>query len=369
MKAGAIQAAFVGCVGGFRLNISFDIPARGVSALFGPSGCGKTLVLRCMAGLQRFDRGTCIIDGDIWQDATSFRPTYERPVGYVFQEASLFPHLSVRRNLFYGFRKSHPVGNQAKVSVDEIIDLLGLEGLLERSPRHLSGGERQRVAIGRALMSSPKLLLMDEPLSALDRSTRLDILPFFERLHERLSLPILYVSHDMTEVEQLADHLVLMEAGQVVAAGSLSQVQSDPSLPLWKSRDAAVSYDAVARDYDATYGLLSLSVDGGTLVVPSPALAVGQIRRLRVSAADVSLALERPSGSTITNILPARILAATVSSDHEVTALLGLGPQGIGARLLARVTRRSWDHLHLREQLNVYAQVKSVALVAVKSTA
>jgi molybdate transport system ATP-binding protein len=340
----------------------FEVPARGTTALFGPSGCGKTMVLRCIAGLQRFDPGICVVDGDIWQDRTTFRATCQRPVGYVFQEASLFPHLTVRRNLLYGAGNPQRTHDQQAISFDEIIDLLSLKGLLERSPRNLSGGERQRVAIGRALMSCPKLLLMDEPLSALDRASKQEILPFFDRLHGRLSLPILYVSHDMAEVEHLADQLVLMDRGEVCGVGPLSDLQSDASQPLIRGRDAAVSLDAVAVDYDAAYGLASLSVEGGTFVVPSSAIPIGQSQRLRVLAGDVSLATERPSPSTIVNVLTARILTVSATSDQEMTAVLGLGPNGTGARLLARVTRRSWDALHLKEEMTLYAQVKSVAL-------
>src|SRR5918912_425364 len=235
---GTIRVAFKGTLGRFVLDASFAVPATGVTALFGPSGCGKTTVLRAVAGLQRLAEGYCAVDGDVWQDGRSFRPTHRRPIGYVFQEASLFPHLSVRRNLLYGAPRA---GGPAEIGFDEVTDLLGLSRLLDRSPRNLSGGERQRVAIGRALLSSPRLLLMDEPLSALDRPTKDEILPFLERLHDRLSLPVLYVSHDMAEIERLADHLVLMRAGRVVAAGPLGDLQSDPSLPLAAARDAAVS--------------------------------------------------------------------------------------------------------------------------------
>jgi molybdate transport system ATP-binding protein len=365
---GTIKAAFQGRLGKFKLNAMFEVPARGITALFGPSGCGKTLVLRCIAGLQRFDPGTCIVDGEIWQNSATFRATYQRPVGYVFQEASLFPHLTVRRNLLYGARNQRRRRAPDAISLDEITDLLGLESLLGRSPRNLSGGECQRVAIGRALMSCPKLLLMDEPLSALDQTSKQEILPFFERLHEQLSLPIVYVSHDMAEIEHVADHLILMERGEVCGVGALSDLQSDPTLPLMKSRDAAVSLDAVAVDYDETYGLLGLSVEGGRFVVPAPAVPIGQKRRLRVLAGDVSLAVERPSGSTILNVLVAHILTSTATSDQEIAAVLGLGPRGAGARILARVTRRSWDALSLREQMTVYAQVKSVALAPSRPT-
>jgi molybdate transport system ATP-binding protein len=266
----------------------------------------------------------------------------------------------VVRNLLYGAKAN---GSEGQIRFDEVIELLGLAALLDRSPRNLSGGERQRVAIGRALLSQPKLLLMDEPLSALDRLTKDEVLPFLERLHETLALPVIYVSHDMAEIERLADHLVLMEAGRVIASGPLSDLQSDQALPLMKARDAAIGLDAVVGGYDAAYGLVSLTVAGGTFVVPAPPVAVGSSRHLRVFAGDVSLAREKPLQSTITNVLPARILAVTPSGAHEVTAVLGLGPQGDGARLLARVTRRSWDLLKLTEGIDIYAQVKAVSLV------
>ena len=363
MEPPGIKASFRGTLGKFSLDASFDVPARGVTGLFGPSGCGKSTVLRCIAGLQRLGTGFCAINGEVWQDDTTFRPPHQRPIGYVFQEASLFPHLSVMRNLLYGASKEAADGRQGQIRFDEVIELLGLAALLDRSPQNLSGGERQRVAIGRALLSQPKLLLMDEPLSALDRLTKDEVLPFLERLHEMLSLPVIYVSHDMGEIERLADHLVLMEAGRVIASGPLAALQSDPALPLMKARDAAVSLDAIVEHYDAAYGLASLSVAGGSFLVPATPVAVGGSRRLRVIAGDVSLAREKPLQSTIANVLPGRILAVTASSEHEITALLGLGPGGGGAKLLARITRRSWELLGLAEGIDVYAQVKAVALV------
>jgi molybdate transport system ATP-binding protein len=357
-----IKARFRGTLGHFSLDVGFDLPATGVTGLFGPSGCGKTTVLRCIAGLQRFESGFCSVDGDVWQDGAKFRPPHERPIGYVFQEASLFPHLSVMRNLLYGAKRTGLAASQAQIRLDEVIELLGLAALLDRSPQKLSGGERQRVAIGRALLSQPRLLLMDEPLSALDRLTKDEVLPFLERLHETLSLPVIYVSHDMAEIERLADHLVLMEAGRVVASGPLTDLQSDPARPLMKTRDAAVSLDAVAQDYDATYGFVSLSVEGGVFMVPAAPVTVGSSRRLRIAAGDVSLAREKPQQSTIVNVLPARILAAAASGEREMTVVLSLGHSGSGAKLLARVTRRSWDVLELAEGLDVYAQIKAVAL-------
>jgi len=362
-----IRAKFCGTLGRFKLDASFEVPATGVTALFGPSGCGKSTILRCISGLQHLPGSFCAIDGDIWQDQTVFRQPYQRPIGYVFQEASLFQHLSVRRNLLYGAPRGAVPLDAGSAPFDEVIDLLGLAPLLDRSPHHLSGGERQRAAIGRALLSQPKLLLMDEPLSALDRLTKDEILPFLERLHQRLSLPVIYVSHDMTEIERLADHLVLMQSGAVLAAGPLSALQSDTTLPLAAGRDAAVNSDAKVEAYDAAYGILALQVDGGRLLVPAAPVTVGELRRLRVAASDVSLARESPIASTMLNALPARIVSKSLVEASEVLVVLALGSNGGGARLLARVTRRSWDLLQLCEGMNIFAQIKGVALAPARS--
>lgn len=360
MTASGLEMRFRGRIGAFLLDADFSAPGRGVTALFGRSGCGKTSVLRCLAGLQRLHDGYCALDGDVWQDATAFVPTHRRPIGYVFQEASLFPHMSVRRNLLYG--APHAATGSRAIGYGEVVDLFGLARLLERSPRHLSGGERQRVALGRALLSQPRLLLMDEPLSALDASARDEILSYLERLHANFSLPVIYVTHDLREVERLADYLVLMEAGRVAAAGPLAELQSDPALPFARSREAAVVLDAIVRAHDARYGLLELDVDGGRFLTPASAGVVGEHRRLRVTAGDVSLAREKPGPSSIVNILGARILSSTAMGEAEMIVVLGLGDAGDGARLLARVTRRSWEALGLAQNMPVYAQVKGVAL-------
>ena len=305
----AIRAQFRGAIGKFALDAGFTAPAKGVTALFGPSGCGKTTVLRCIAGLLRIN-GVCEIDGEIWQDENgAFLPTYKRPLGYVFQEASLFQHLSVRRNLLFGAPRKK--GGRAKEAIvfDEVIDLLGIERLLDRSPRNLSGGERQRVAIGRALLSQPKLLLMDEPLSALDRATKNEILPFLEKLRDQLNLPVVYITHDIAEVERLADRMALMEKGRVIGFGPLEDLQSDPSLPLAAARDAAVSVDGIVQASDEAYGLVTLKVRGAVLTVPAAPAPVGERRRIRVIASDVSLTREAPAPSSILNTLPARIVS------------------------------------------------------------
>ena len=359
-----IRAEFKGTIGKFALDAGFTSPAKGVTALFGPSGCGKTTVLRCIAGLLRVSEGVCEIDGDRWQDRYgTFLPTHRRPLGYVFQEASLFAHLTVRRNLLFGAPRDNGGGAAGEaIAFDEVVDLLGVTALLDRSPRNLSGGERQRVAIGRALLSQPKLLLMDEPLSALDRATKNEILPFLERLRDRLALPIVYVTHDLAEVERLADQIVLMEKGRVLAAGPLEVLQSDPMLPLATGRDAAVGLDSVIEAHDSRYGLLTLAVRGGRFIVPAPPAPIGGRRRIRVVAGDVSLAREPPGPSSILNVLPGRIVAMRPVDLNAIVAVVALGADGSGARLLSRLTRKSWDQLGLAEGVGVYAQVKAVAL-------
>ncbi len=200
-----LEARFAGTLGGFRLDAEFAAPLAGVTAVFGPSGCGKTTLLRCIAGLTRLAHGFLALDGEVWQDDASFRPPHRRAAGYVFQEASLFPHLSVRGNLLYGRRRAN--GRHAWFGFDEVVGMMGLERLLTRAPADLSGGERQRVAIGRALLAQPRLLLMDEPLASLDRDSKDEILDHLEELHRRLPIPVLYVSHAVGEVERLADYL------------------------------------------------------------------------------------------------------------------------------------------------------------------
>lgn len=356
---GSIRVAFRGRIGGFAIDVAFAVPSRGVTALFGPSGCGKTTVLRAMAGLHHFAEGTCAVGRDTWQDGLTFRPPHRRPVGYVFQEASLFPHLSVRGNLLYGARGQDPA-SAPSLGFEAVVELLGLAPLLGRGPAHLSGGERQRVAMGRALLSRPRLLLMDEPLSALDRASRDEILPVLERLHAALDLPIILVSHDRVEVERLADTLVAMRNGRVEAVGTLSDLQSDPSLPFALARDAAVTLVAQVEHYDAGYGLATVADRGIKLLVPCGPVSPGEQRRLSIAAGDVSLTRTAPDASTILNVLTVTIASATSVGDHAL--LVVLHPVPDGPRLLARVTRLSWDRLRLAVGDRVHAQVKSVAL-------
>lgn len=353
-----IEIRLNGTLGTFHLDVSFKAPGVGITVLFGPSGSGKTSVLRAIAGLTRL-AGTVKIGDAIWQDEKTFLPVYKRPIGYVFQEASLFAHLSVRRNLTYGMPKK---GRAHTPQFDEVVDILGIGHLVDRMPQNLSGGERQRVAIGRALLSDPSVLLMDEPLSALDRTTRDEILPYLERLHDKLRLPVFYITHDMTEVERLADHLVLIENGQIIRAGALETLQADLTLPLAQKREAAITLSATeGTNHD---GLLSLHVKGGTFLIPSAPLQKGKNLRLRIAASDVSLTLEKPAATSILNILPARILSTKDLNTGEKLVLLGLGEKGDGAHILSRLTHYSWNKLCLKEGATLFAQVKGVAVIA-----
>jgi len=332
-----LEAHFAGRIGGFDLDAAFTAPDAGVTALFGPSGCGKTTVLRCIAGLERLRYGHFSLSPEeAWQDEGLFLPPHRRAVGYVFQEASLFPHLSVTGNLRYGQRR----GKGGGVAFDEVVDLLGLAHLVDRAPSRLSGGERQRVAIGRALLSQPRLLLMDEPLSALDRVSKDEILPYLERLHDALSIPMIYVSHDIAEVERLADHLVLMRDGRVAASGPLSTLLADPALPFAAGRDAAVVLDAAVAAWDAAYGLTRLTVAGAEILVPGAAGALGTRRRLRIAAGDVSLCRVAPQRTSILNVLPARVLALLPGEAHQV---------GVLARPRRRGRRRPPDRPRQRQ--------------------
>ncbi|MBN2751422.1 MAG: molybdenum ABC transporter ATP-binding protein [Rhodospirillaceae bacterium] len=357
-----IEACFQGRVGGFDLDVAFTAPETGVTALFGPSGCGKTTILRCIAGLERLRYGHFSLSADaVWQDNGYFLPSHRRPVGYVFQEASLFPHVSVMGNLCFGMRRSKNRG----IAFDDVVDLLGLVHLLDRASAGLSGGERQRVAIGRALLSQPRLLLMDEPLSALDRFSKDDILPYLERLHDALSIPVIYVSHDISEVERLADRLVLMQEGRVVAAGPIATLLSKPDLPFARRPDAAVVIDATVAEWDAIYGLTRLTAAGTDFLVPGCAGEVGSCRRLRIAAGDVSLCRVAPTQTSILNVLAGRVLARLPGDDHQVGVLLGLGRAGEGVHLIARISKKSWEVLALDVGTEVFAQVKGIALTDV----
>jgi molybdate transport system ATP-binding protein len=366
-KSHSIGAEIRCTLGSFSLDVAFTVPLVGSTVLFGPSGCGKTTVLRCIAGLQRAS-GRLRVGGEVWQDDEIglFREPHERPVGYVFQEASLFPHLSVRENLLFGARRAAKRGTSEALRFDDVVTLIGIGPLLARAPVSLSGGERQRVAIGRALLSQPRLLLLDEPLSALDAATKDEILPYLEALHEHLSIPMLYVTHDIAETDRLADTLVLLDRGRVLAAGPLADLEARADLPLLQTPRATVTLQGSVTSIDTDYALTSLAVVGGTLIVPGRHGPPGSRRRLRIGAADVSFTRVRPVETTVLNCLPARVIAVEprIGDDARVHVVAALGEDGRGDRIVGRVTRKSQEALALAPGTPVFAQIKSVALAA-----
>ena len=339
----------------FKLEIDLDLPGRGVTALFGHSGSGKTTLLRCLAGLERAPQASIRVNGECWQDGRHFVPPHQRALGYVFQEASLFPHLSVRKNLAFG----QPAPKN-ETELEAMAERLGIAHLLERRPERLSGGERQRVAIARALLTRPQILLMDEPLAALDLKRKQEILPYLERLHDELEIPLVYVSHSPDEVARLADHLVLMNEGQVVASGPLQDTLARIDLPAAFADDAGVVLDTCITAHDEQDRLSRLDFPGGYIFVSQQNRPLGQKLRCRIHARDVSLALQKQQDSSILNLVPARVVDCA-ETDNPANVLVKLDANG--TPLLARITRRSQRLLDLQPGKPVWAQIKAVALL------
>lgn len=345
---------------GFTLDVDLRLPGRGVTALFGPSGCGKTTCLRAMAGLERAQPGKVVVNGEVWQDdaAQVWRPTHQRSLGYVFQEASLFDHLTVGGNIAYGLQRTP--AEQRKVALDQAVALLGIGALMDRRPAALSGGERQRVAIARALATSPRLLLMDEPLSALDPGRKAEVLPYLDNLHRSLDIPVLYVSHAIDEVARLAHHMVLIDAGRVRADGRTEDLVTRLDLPLAHGDAAATVIEGTVTRHDAHDHVTTVAFQGGDLLLVSPTPRTpGHTIRLRLQARDVSLALEAPASSSILNVLPATVAAVSEDSPGQCMVALDMG----GARVLARITQRSAAALGIAQGKPVLAQIKGIAVV------
>ncbi len=358
-----IRGRFRHQLGTFCLEVDFQASGQGITALFGPSGSGKTSLLRCMAGLEHAPGGYLQVNGEFWQnDAQAlFLPPHRRTLGYVSQEASLFPHLSVRGNLLYGLRRIPP--EQRRIPFEQAVELLGVAPLLNNGTTRLSGGERQRVAIARALLTSPRLLLMDEPLAALDASSKAEILPYLERLHEELTISMFYVSHDLEEVVRIADDMLYLEEGRLRAAGSLADLLLRLDLPLSRGHDAVAVLHTVVSVHDDPYFLTRLDFPGGHINVSRQPYPVGRRVRVHIHARDVSITLRQSSDTSILNILPTRILEMVEVEEGQTMLKLGIDGLGQTAALLARITRKSSIGLGLRVGMQVYAQIKSVALL------
>ncbi|MCL4778161.1 MAG: molybdenum ABC transporter ATP-binding protein [Gammaproteobacteria bacterium] len=347
-------------LGEFMLDAAFAAPAPALVALFGASGSGKTSLVNAVAGLLRPDAGRISLDGELLFDAATGidLPAEQRRLGYVFQDARLFPHLDVRGNLEFGLRRQHAA---VRIGFDDVVALLGLGPLLERRPRGLSGGERQRVALGRALLAQPRLLLLDEPLASLDVARREEVLPYLERLRDHWRLPMLYVSHQLDEVLRLATHVVLMEQGRVAATGPLAEVVLQPALGRLAG-EAAVGavLDSTVTAVDAATGLATVSAGTGRLRVPAAGLAPGMAVRLQLLAREVIVATQPPQGLSVRNALAGTVTAVDVESPHSRLVSLDVG----GVIVLARVTALAAAELGLAPGMPAWALVKAVSLRA-----
>lgn len=345
---------------GFALRVDLTLPGSGVTVLFGPSGSGKTSLLRCMAGLEREAVGRVRVGDQVWLDsARGLRwPTHRRALGYVFQEASLFEHLSVRQNIEFGLRRGGSPEGRERVA--EAIECLGLAPLLGRDPAQLSGGERQRVAIARALATQPKVLLLDEPLTALDPTRRAEVMPWLLRLRAALRIPMVYVTHSVDELTRLGDHLVVLAQGQVHDQGPIAQTLVRLDAPWLPEHEQGALLAGRVAEIDPQWHLARVDLAGTPMWVSDHGLTLGQSVRLRLLARDISVGTAEPAQTSIQNHWPVRI-AEVSDLGHPSQRLLRLAhPAGL---LLARITHRAWEQLQLQVGQSVWAQVKSVAVL------
>jgi len=339
---------------GFCLDVALSLPLTGVTGVYGPSGCGKTTLLRIIAGLESSDSSVNFGD-QVWQSPEQFLEPHKRSVGYVFQQPGLFSYLSVRGNLEYARKRA--AGQSTDIAA--LSELLGISKLMERMPDTLSGGEQQRVAIARALASGPQILLMDEPLASLDAARKTEFLPYLQSLHDELSIPVIYVSHAIDEIARIADNLVVLHEGSVVAEGALSSVLSSANLFRSDVSLARTVIDAQVSGFEADDGLTILRFDGGELLVTMPQPDTECVR-LQIAASDISLTLVEQSDTSILNILPAQVAAVDEVGSGRVLVTLLVG----SSQLVAQVSSRSAQQLRLAEGLQVYAQIKGVAVLA-----
>jgi molybdate transport system ATP-binding protein len=358
----------------FNLDIDLTIPAQGVTAIYGASGSGKTSVLRCIAGLEKVENCELSFRDQVWQDGKTFVPTNQRGIGYVFQEASLFPHLTADANLRFALKRARP-GN-ALTTFSDVVELLGLRTLLDQYPDQLSGGERQRVAIARALLINPQLLLMDEPLASLDHQRKQELLPYLERICHQFNVPVIYISHSLWEVSLLADHIVMLDAGRVIKSENFLEAINKPDFPISQQENISSLLQCKVMEHNQKWGLTRFTLKGmdkqkmaeslsekkaqpHSLWLQQCDLAPGQEVRLNILASDVSLSLSHHEDTSISNILPVTIL----SMESLPHGLLMLQLQLGDAILRATLTQRSVDRLVLTIGQKVWAQVKSAALI------
>lgn len=358
----SVEFRYQHCKGDFNLDVDCEIPSKGITALFGPSGSGKTSLLRLLAGLENDSKGFAKIENSVWQDSQTSLPTYQRGVGYVFQEPSLFEHLSVRQNIEFARKRSAQA--RTELSTESLIEQLGLSQISDRDAVSLSGGEKQRVAIARALASEPSLLLLDEPFSALDANRQQQLLKLISKLAAQLSIPMIFVSHLLDEVAQIADYIVLLDVGKVIGHGLTAEVLTDPNLPLAHHDYAEVVVPATMVAHDKKYDLFEFDIGGLSLLATGiEASSLDQVR-LRVFARDVSISLSYTEDSSILNILPATVQRIQTTNTSQVLVSLEVGESDSQISLLAKITKKSAEHLALQKGSSVFAQIKSVAVLA-----
>ena len=342
---------------GFELDISFKLPAHGVLGIFGPSGSGKTSVLRCLAGLEPNARGNITIGGNVWlnEKAVSL-PTHRRRIAYVFQDSRLFPHLNVHNNLHYG-RKRRIASGQA-VSKDEVVALLGIDSLLEKKPAQLSGGERQRVAIARALLSDPEILLLDEPLASLDDARKQEVLPFLDRLHRTVSIPMVYVSHNVQEIQRLCDSLIIIKNGKKTYDGDVTAALMQNDGQLSSDANAGVLVRGEVIDYEQDGGVSVIALTDQERLYIAAKFDLGAHIALRIQASNISISLDKPTRSSVLNILRGTLKECISQTDHHAMIAIDVA----GQTLLARISKKSWHQLELAPNMSVFVQVKAVSI-------
>ena len=351
-----IKANFKVSYPNFNFDVDLQLPASGITVVFGPSGSGKTTLLRCLAGFEK--SGRLEIAGEVWQDKNKFLPPNDRAIGMVFQESRLFPHLKVRENLLYGYKRTP--ADSRKLHLGGVARVLALENLLDRGIEKLSGGEKQRVALGRALLTSPQLLLMDEPLAALDTQRKVEIIPFIRKIEQELSIPIIYVTHSMSEVLQLVDTMVILKEGKVMKSGPVEKVFSDIHLrdAIGDEHSGAI-LDTTVLEHDTEFGITRLDFMGQELSVPLQSIEPGEGLRVHIHSKDVSLATQPPEGLTsVLNILRTNVKKIGKNVGYSVDIELDAGRP-----LLATITRKSLSNLNLQPGQSIYALIKAIRMV------